>query len=49
MEEGRLISFKEYGKTTDNSVGPAVPFLSESPPKVKDGIAFIHRRFKNEN
>lgn len=33
MEEGRLTSFAEYGKTTDNSGSPAVLFLSESPTK----------------
>lgn len=47
MEEGRLTSFAEYGKTTDKTGGPAVLFLSESPRK--DGIGFIHRRFNNEN
>ncbi len=47
MEEGRITSFAEYGKTTDKTGGPAVLFLSESPPK--DGIGFIHRRFNNEN
>lgn len=33
MEEGRLTSFAEYGKTTDNSGGLAVIFLSENSTK----------------
>ena len=36
MEEGRLTSFAEYGKTTDNSGRLAVIFLSELNKESQD-------------